>query len=121
MTADETPAAPIACTLGTGAYEERLARIAELNRSALKSVRREGGRLILLYDARFATRVREMVRREQQCCAFLRFEWDEGKSGLTLLITAPESARDVLDALFDPFTSGSPSREGLCACTAAEK
>lgn len=42
MKAHESRVEPIACTLGAGAYRERLAWIAELNRSALQSVRREG-------------------------------------------------------------------------------
>lgn len=94
MKAREVPTEPIACTLGAGAYQERLAWIAELNRSALQSVQREGARLILAYDPRADERVREMVHREQECCAFLGFELNESEKRLTLIITAPEGARD---------------------------
>ena len=107
MDAHEFPPAPIACTLGAGAYQERLAWIAELNRSALRGAQRQGARLILTYDPRVATRVHEMVRREQECCAFLQFELNEGRSGLMVVITAPEPTRDALDAMFDPFVTGS--------------
>jgi hypothetical protein len=120
MDAHESPPAPIACTLGAGAYQERLAWIAELNRSALRGARREGARLILTYDPRVAARVHEMVRREQECCAFLRFEFNEGGNGLTLVVTAPEAARDVLDAIFDPFVTGSKSSGG-CGCATVEQ
>jgi hypothetical protein len=116
MKAHEVPTELIACTLGAGAYRERLAWISELNRSALQSVQREGARLILLFDRRAGERVHEMVRREQECCAFLGFELNEGGNGLTLVITAPEAARDALDALFDPFVTGSNSSGGGRAC-----
>ena len=115
MDAHESPSAPIACTLGAGAYQERLAWIAELNRSALRGARRDGARLILTYDPRVATRVREMVRHEQECCAFLQFELNEVRNDLMLVVTAPEAARDVLDVIFDPFVTGSKS-SGDCGC-----
>ena len=118
MKAHEAPKEPIACTLGAGAYRERLAWITGLNRSALQSVRREGPRMILAYDRGAAVRVREMIRREQECCAFLDFELDEGASELMLVITAPEMARDALVAVFDPFVKGSNSSAGGCACAA---
>src|SRR6185437_17082945 len=112
MNAHESPTEPIACTLGAGAYRERLAWIAELNRSALQSARREDARLILTYDPRVTVRVREMIRREQECCAFLAFKLTEDEKELTLAVTAPQAARDALDALFGPFLTrarvGSP-------------
>ncbi len=106
MDAHKSPPSPIACTLGPGAYQERLAWIVDVNRSSLQGVRREGALLILTYDPRVATHVREMVRREQECCAFLRFELNEGRNELMLVVTAREAARDVLDAIFDPFVMG---------------
>jgi hypothetical protein len=119
MKAPETTTAPIACTLGAGAYQERLAWIAEFNRSALRSSRREGARLILTYDPSAAVRVREMVRRERQCCAFLGFELREDENNVTLVVTAPEAAQDALDAVFDPFLTGSNSAGGCTCATAA--
>lgn len=115
MKAPETTTTPIACTLGVGAYQERLAWIAELNRSALRSSRREGARLVLTYDPGAAARVREMVRRERQCCAFLDFELREDENNTTLVVTAPEAAPDALDAVFDPFLTASHSAGG-CTC-----
>ncbi|AGK59729.1 hypothetical protein HYPDE_40303 [Hyphomicrobium denitrificans 1NES1] len=116
MKVPESSVIPIACTLGTGAYQERLVWIAELNRAALQSVRREGARLVLTYDPRAGARIREMVRREQECCAFLALELNEREKSLTLAITAPEAAHDALDALFNPFLTGSKSSGG-CGCT----
>jgi hypothetical protein len=120
MEAQESHAAPITCTLGAGTYQERLAWIAELNRSELQGSRREGARLILTYGPGAGRRVREMIRREQECCAFLGFKLTDGEKGLTLVITAPEAAWDALDAVFDPFLTGS-NPGGGCACAPASR
>jgi hypothetical protein len=100
---DSRDAAPIACTLEPGDYRERLTWIADLARNGLVEVHREDLRLELRYAPSVAERVREMVRREQQCCAFLNFELSEIDDGVRLTITAPERARDVSDALFEQF------------------
>ena len=94
---------PIACTLQGGSYQERLAWIAELARDGLRGVRREDLRLELTYAPAVASRVREMVAKEQECCAFLGFEVTETGDDVRLAITAPEGAREVADALFEPF------------------
>ena len=112
-------AKPIACTLTTNDFDSRLAWIAELTRDALREHRRDDLVLQLTYAPEAACRVREMVRREQQCCAFLGFELNEDENGLRLVITAPEAVRDALDAVFDPFLTGSNSSGGTCACTTA--
>jgi hypothetical protein len=95
--------APIACTLQSGDYKERLAWIADLAREGLLHVSRNDLRVELQYAPSVADRVREMVRKEQQCCAFLNFELAETDQDVRLTITAPEPARDVADALFDQF------------------
>lgn len=115
-------ATPIACTLDAGGFQDRLDWIAELNRSALLSAGREGPRLILTYRQDHGDRVREMVRREQQCCAFLKFALLADQEKVTLAIEAPKAARDVLDALFSPFLTGSPSSRGYaCSVNQAPK
>ena len=95
--------APIACTLQPGDYRERLAWIAGLARDGLLGVTRDDLRLELRYARDVADRVREMVGKEQSCCAFLDFELAESDTGVQLTITAPERARDVADALFEQF------------------
>lgn len=109
--------APIACTLQPGDYRERLAWIAGLARDGLLGVSRDDLRLELRYAPQVADRVREMVGKEQRCCAFLDFELAETDAGVHLTIAAPERARDVADALFEQFapagmsaTSEHPSR-----------
>ena len=114
---DFSAEAPIACSLESGAFRERLAWIADLNRAALLDAQREGLRLILTYRRDHADQVREMVRREQQCCAFLGFELQVGDDSVTLAIAAPESAADALDAVFEPFLPSETGNAG-CGCTA---
>ena len=65
---------PVACTLTGSSYQERLNWIAQLIRDGLRSYRRRDLVLDLHFDHAVADRVREMVRREEECCAFLRFE-----------------------------------------------
>jgi hypothetical protein len=103
---------PIACTLQGAGYRERLAWIEELARDGLRAVTRDDLRLELRYTADVAGRVREMVRKEQVCCAFLDFDLTETGEEVRLTITVPERAREVADALFEQFVpSGvSPDR-----------
>lgn len=108
---------PIACILKAGEFRKRLDWIAKLNRAALLDARREGLRLILTYRPDHAERVGEMVRREQQCCAFLDFELTEERDNVTLIINAPEGATDALDSVFEPFLAATP-RHGGCGCAA---
>lgn len=110
--------APIACTLQIGELRERLEWIAQLNRAALLDGRREGLRFILTYRPDHAERVREMVRREQQCCAFLGFDLEEEEKSVTLVIEAPRDAADALDAIFEPFLDATPTH-AACGCPAS--
>ncbi len=98
--------APIACTLGAGEYADRLAWIAELNRSALRSQHQAGRALVLDYASDAASRVRELVARERACCAFLAFRVEETPHAVRLTITAPAEAGEGLDAVFAPFLAG---------------
>lgn len=64
---------PIACTLTGGDFRDRLAWIAELTREALRSNEQNDLVLHLQYEVEAAERVREMVRKEMECCPFLTF------------------------------------------------
>lgn len=109
---------PIACTLSAGDYRDRIASIADLNRDALRGHHRDDLRLELAYEPAARQRVREMVRREQECCAFLSFELHEDDDGVRVAIIAPDDAREAASALFEEFTTRTSSRTP-CACGAA--
>lgn len=107
--------APIACTLTPGEYKARLAWITELAREALLSHERRDLELELVYAADAAQRVREMVQKEQDCCAFLSFDLDERPGEIRLTITAPENAREAADLLLGQFLPSAEVRAG-CGC-----
>ena len=111
--------APIACTLQLGDYRERLAWIANLAREGLLGTTRDDLRLELRYAPNVGRRVREMVDKEQQCCAFLNFDVSETDEDVRLTITAPERAREVADAIFEQFVPAAVS--GNRASDAAEQ
>ena len=101
MTNSESP--PVACTLGSGDFKDRIGWIRELSAKSLRSHRRDGLMLELAYDASAAPDVHELVRREQGCCGFLRFDLRESADAVHLTITAPPEARSAADELFAHF------------------
>jgi hypothetical protein len=111
-------AEPIACTLAPSAYRDRLNWIGALTRDALRNYVRAGLTLELHYAAEAHDRVREMVRNEQTCCAFLRFDMRHTAHEIVVTITAPESTRETADTLFEQFIAGAPAQCG-CSCSAA--
>jgi hypothetical protein len=109
--------APIACTLDAGSFKTRLAWIAALNARALTNSRRGDLTLTLEYRREALDDVRELVRGEQACCAFLDFKLDECADKLVLTITAPEAARGAADTLFEQLeTGGAPAEASACGC-----
>lgn len=111
----DTP--PIACTLAPGRYLERLALIAQLSRDALLSHQRRDLVLELRYAEAAAARVRDLVRREQECCAFLEFDLQEqGGEAIQVTITAPEEARSAIELLFSQFICPSASTPACPFC-----
>lgn len=111
---------PIACTLNTSDLKARMAWIADLNRSALKEAHRGDLRLELIYDVDARDEVRQMVRGEQECCAFLTFNIREELRVIRVTIEAPETARGAVDEVFAPFLSeASRQKGGGCGCCGA--
>ena len=96
-------AGPIACTLGASDFKERTASIRDLARRSLRHASRTPLGLTLIYAPDTIEEVRDLVRKEQSCCAFLAFDLKENAAGVLLTITAPGSAADAADALFDHF------------------
>jgi hypothetical protein len=94
-----------------------MAWIGALTRDALRSHERRGPVLDLRYAPEARDRVREMVHKEQACCAFLDFDLREEPREIRLTITAPESAREAADTLFELFVAGARAAPA-CACAA---
>ena len=113
-----TQSIPIACTLTAADHDARLRLIADLNREALKAHERRDLRLELAYARKAGERLRELVRMEQECCAFLHFELAEAGNEIRLTITAPERAREAADTLFGQFLPAATANAG-CACCRA--
>jgi hypothetical protein len=101
--------APIACTLNGAESRNRRTKIAELNRTALKSHRHDGLRLELCYAAEARPQVLDMVRAEQTCCSFLTFEIREEPDALRVIVTAPERAGEAANSLFKALYSTTAS------------
>ena len=108
-------APPIACTLSAGAFKERMSAIGELNRDALRGHERNDLTLVLTYGPDAAGRVREMVRAEQECCAFLHFEVSESLDAVRVEITAPEEARVAAETLLEEFVTAA-QQASACGC-----
>ena len=116
----ETGRTPIACTLTQGDFKERIEWIRTLAREWLLDVRREPLALHLTYYAAAAAHVRDMVGKEEVCCAFLRFDLREDTRGVHLTITAPEEAREATNALFAHFAPELARSQSLPSSTEKE-
>jgi hypothetical protein len=103
MTNSESP--PIACTLGSGDFKNRIGWIRQLSAKSLRSHRRDGLMLELTYDRSAAADVHEFVRSERACCAFLGFDVRESADAVHLTITAPPEAQGAADELFAHFVA----------------
>lgn len=110
---------PIACTLSGADMTARFAAIAKLNSDALQAVRRIGLTIELDYDLAAADRVREFVRLEQRCCAFLEFAVHATPDLIRVRVTAPSDAKEAAETIFDQFLSRESAlmpRSMACGC-----
>jgi len=94
---------PVACSLDVSSAKQRVAMMRDLSGRALRKVSRNDLVLDLTYAPEVETEVRELVRAEQQCCAFLDFDLRRDEAGVHLRVTAPESARSAAEELFAQF------------------
>lgn len=90
---------PIACTLTPSATSERVAWLQRLGTASLLAGERRDGSLRLCFDPAAEKDVRAWVRAEQECCAFLSFEFDGDGRELHLAVAGPEGSEPVLDGL----------------------
>lgn len=98
---------PIVCMLTGAGFRERARWLQELVRDGLLRHERDDLTLALHYRAEVRDRVLRMVARESECCAFLQFETCDRGDEVDVTVGAPESARPVVDSLFELFTHGS--------------
>ena len=96
-----TPSPEIACALSRTEYVERIDEFRRLFTSAVRAVRREPIRLFLSLDPSATTEqaVRDLLRREQECCPFFTFSIDSSPATLFVEAGVPTGADDCLDDL----------------------
>jgi hypothetical protein len=69
--------------------------------SADRRVRDDGSLVLVLHgDEALHERVRDLVRREKECCPFFEFELTAQADELTVVARAPDEARPLLEGLF---------------------
>lgn len=92
--------APIACTLSAANFKERAIWLRELTAHALLSHRVVGLQLFLSYRQDATDDVEKMVRQEQECCGFLKYELRPGNESIEVAVTAPAATSLDAQALF---------------------
>lgn len=97
----EAPA--IACSLDAGDFKVRTAGIRNLANRSLRRASRTPLTLSLTYGPEALAELQDLVRKEEDCCAFLTFDLTHDAAGVYLTITAPEAAAEAADMLFDHF------------------
>jgi hypothetical protein len=99
--------APIACTLDANEFKARSEFIRTLTSRHLRQATRTSLRLNLTFAPEALSEVRELVRMEQACCAFLTFDLTHEATGAFVTITAPQAAAAAADDLFAHFAPSS--------------
>ena len=90
---------PIACTLTPSATAERVEWLQRLGATSLLAGERRDDALHLSFDSAAETDVRAWVQAEQECCAFLSFEFNRDGRELSLAVAGPKGSEPVLDGL----------------------
>jgi hypothetical protein len=89
--------------LDVPSHKQRVEWVRDLMHRALRSHRRDGPKLELVFDAAARVEVQTLARQEKACCAFLDFALVEADGRTTLTITVPSHAADAADDLLAPF------------------
>jgi hypothetical protein len=91
----------LACSLTPGDYAQRLREFRQLFATSLQESRREPARLYLVLDAARAgeDQVRDLLRREQECCSFFTFSVQASLSVVRVEAAVPDGANECLDDL----------------------
>ena len=90
---------PIACTLGPTDAQTRQQRWLAVAKDALLASERTtgGARQIYRADPAVEQELKELIDLEAQCCAFLDFDLTHGDDRLTLEVSGPPDAGEVVD------------------------
>jgi hypothetical protein len=91
----------LACSLSPGEYAQRLREFRRLFAVSLREVRRRPTRLHLVLDASTAgeAEVRDLLRREQECCPFFSFAVEATAGAVVVEAAVPDGAEECLDDL----------------------
>lgn len=108
--------APVACTLSSEDLGLRLAWIRQVTSANLLSHRLTGTKLQLTYRQGAKRDLEQIVDRERECCAFLRFELREVAGTVELTIEAPSGVGEEARWLFDQFMPSADAGTNKRAC-----
>jgi hypothetical protein len=105
-----TEKTPIACSLGAGELQERLAAAAEIGAASLIGREEDGRRRVLRFRADPPTRARleAIVTAEARCCSFLDLSLSEAGGELVLSIAAPQGGEATAEGLAAAFVRKAP-------------
>ena len=94
--------APIACSLDGPGMADRIAEFRELFADGLVGRDRtaEGIRFRFRATAAMESRIRDMARRENECCPFFTFNITVTGGEVLWDASAPDDARPILDNLY---------------------
>jgi DNA-binding transcriptional MerR regulator len=102
---------PIACTLGAGEMQGRIADWQDALRYATTRELVDGGVRVHLPRATPIARLASLVEAEQTCCQFFTFTLTIGIDAVTLDVTGPEGAENIVLALV-----GAPDQRFRLSC-----
>jgi MerR family transcriptional regulator, copper efflux regulator len=102
---------PIACSLSADQLGERLADWQSVVGTALSREQIEGGVRIRLPARIDVPALAGLAVAEHECCPFFTFVLTIGAHGVALVITAPDDARPLVDALIGPAPAVGPGEQ----------
>jgi hypothetical protein len=93
---------PIACSLSSTDYAERIDQLAALRRDALldRSPIEDGERLVFVDAPGIEAALRAAMEAEAACCSFLSLTLERDRNRLLLDIVGPEMAQPLIAELF---------------------
>jgi hypothetical protein len=96
----------LACSLSPDEQAERGRELHELARRALAARDREQSAVMLTYRAapEVEGALRDLIRREAECCPFLDFEMVPGERELSLRVSGPAGAEEMLNLIYESST-----------------